>query len=82
MPVSQTEIYYLIGETREVLEQSPYLEAFKAKDQEVLLLTDPVDEFMVQPFASTRARSSRPSIRVNWSKPRLPKRRRKLLSHS
>jgi molecular chaperone HtpG len=46
MPVAQGEIYYLIGETREMLENSPYLESFKAKGQEVLLLTDPIDEFV------------------------------------
>jgi molecular chaperone HtpG len=50
MPVSQPEIYYLIGETREALEQSPHLEAFKARDQEVLLLVDPIDEFVMQPL--------------------------------
>ena len=47
MPAEQKEIYYLIGETRGLIENSPYLEAFKAKGQEVLLLTDPVDEFLV-----------------------------------
>jgi molecular chaperone HtpG len=47
MPAEQEEIYYLIGETREMLEQSPYLESFKAKGQEVLLLTDPIDEWVV-----------------------------------
>lgn len=48
MPVSQTEVYYLIGETREMLEQSPYLESFKAEGKEVLLLTQPIDEWVVQ----------------------------------
>lgn len=43
----QEEIYYLIGESRELLEKSPLLEAFREKDQEVLLLTDPIDEWMV-----------------------------------
>jgi molecular chaperone HtpG len=47
MPVSQAEIFYLTGENREMLENSPYLESFKARGQEVLLLTDPVDEFVV-----------------------------------
>lgn len=42
-----SEIYYLIGENREILEHSPHLEAFRARNQEVLLLTDPVDEFVV-----------------------------------
>jgi molecular chaperone HtpG len=46
MKPEQKEIYYLAGETREMLENSPYLEAFKANGEEVLLLTDPVDEFL------------------------------------
>jgi molecular chaperone HtpG len=48
MPADQKEMYYLIGENRELIENSPYLETFKAKGQEVLLLTDPIDEFLVQ----------------------------------
>ncbi|MFN4258053.1 MAG: molecular chaperone HtpG, partial [Gemmataceae bacterium] len=47
MTADQQEIYYLIGETRELLEHSPYVEAYQAKGQEVLLLTDPMDEFVV-----------------------------------
>jgi molecular chaperone HtpG len=47
MPADQSEVLYLVGEGRELLEQSPYLEAFKAKGQEVLLLTEPIDEFVV-----------------------------------
>ncbi|MCI0460508.1 MAG: molecular chaperone HtpG [Gemmataceae bacterium] len=47
MPVSQEAIYYLIGETREQIAHSPYLESFRAAGQEVLPLTDPVDEFVV-----------------------------------
>jgi molecular chaperone HtpG len=47
MPADQTEIYYLIGENREMLEHSPFLEAFREKEQEVLLMTDPIDEWVV-----------------------------------
>ncbi len=47
MPGEQTEIYYLAGDSREVLEQSPLLESMKVKSWEVLLLTDPADEFVV-----------------------------------
>jgi molecular chaperone HtpG len=47
MTGDQTEIYYLAGDSREVMEQSPLLESFKAKSWEVLLLTEPADEFVV-----------------------------------
>ncbi len=47
MPESQTDIYYLTGEEAGQLRKSPYLEAFRAKGRDVLLLTDPVDEFAI-----------------------------------
>jgi molecular chaperone HtpG len=48
MPKSQHEIYYLTGENRAIVEKSPHLEIFKKKAIEVLYLTDPVDDFLVQ----------------------------------
>ncbi len=48
MPVGQAEIYYLVGENRSVLEHSPHLEGFRVQDREVLLLTEPIDEFVTQ----------------------------------
>jgi molecular chaperone HtpG len=47
MPEGQQEIFYMTGETRAQVENSPHMEAFKAKGYEVLLLTDPVDEIWV-----------------------------------
>jgi molecular chaperone HtpG len=47
MPEDQDEIYFMTGETRAQVENSPHMEAFKAKGYEVLLLTDPVDEIWV-----------------------------------
>ncbi|GAA1654656.1 chaperone protein HtpG [Mycolicibacterium murale] len=48
MKDGQQQIFYATGESRQQLERSPHLEAFKAKGFEVLLLTDPVDEVWVE----------------------------------
>ena len=47
MKENQEYIYVLTGESRAGIENSPHLEAFRAKGYEVLLLTDPVDEVWV-----------------------------------
>ncbi|MFE3898968.1 molecular chaperone HtpG [Streptomyces sp. NPDC059153] len=48
MKDGQEHIYYLTGESRQAIENSPHMEAFRAKGVEVLLLTDPVDEVWVE----------------------------------
>ncbi|WP_433197236.1 molecular chaperone HtpG [Nocardia sp. CA-107356] len=47
MKDGQDAIYYMTGETRQQVESSPHMEAFKAKGREVLILIDPVDEMWV-----------------------------------
>lgn len=47
MKSDQNEIYFLNGPDRETIEKSPYYEAFKQKDLEVLFFTDPTDEFVM-----------------------------------
>ena len=47
MKSDQSEIVYLIGESRGLIENSPYIEAYRARGQAVLLLTDPIDEYLV-----------------------------------
>ncbi len=44
----QKAIYYITGDDVRVLRNNPQLEAFKEKGVEVLLLTDPIDEFWPQ----------------------------------
>ncbi|WP_333778445.1 molecular chaperone HtpG [Streptomyces sp. IBSBF 3136] len=44
MKDGQDDIYYLTGESRQSIENSPHMEAFRDRGIEVLLLTDPVDE--------------------------------------
>jgi molecular chaperone HtpG len=48
MKPEQKEILYLTGESRKVIENSPHLESVRQKGYEVLYLSDPVDELMVQ----------------------------------
>jgi molecular chaperone HtpG len=48
MPEAQKEICYLMAPSRDVAESSPYFEACKALNYEVLILKDPVDEFVVE----------------------------------
>ena len=47
MKDGQDAIYYITGEDLEALRNSPQLEGFVARGLEVLLLSDPIDEFWV-----------------------------------
>ncbi|KAB1130957.1 molecular chaperone HtpG [Micromonospora sp. AMSO12t] len=48
MKDGQSDIYYATGDSRTMIENSPHMEAFRAKGYEVLLLTDPVDEVWIE----------------------------------
>ena len=57
MKPGQDAIYTISGSELEALRRSPQLEGFRAKGVEVLLLTDPIDEFWM------------PSVRIYKDKP-------------
>jgi molecular chaperone HtpG len=56
MPEGEEEILYMVGESREMVENSPYMEPFKEKDREVLIMTDPVDELVVSSLMDYKGR--------------------------
>jgi molecular chaperone HtpG len=47
MGADQKEIYYLVGPNRAAIESGPYLEAFKARNLEVLFCHETVDEYVM-----------------------------------
>ena len=48
MPESQQDIYYITGDKREAVASSPALEYFRSKGYDVLFMTDPIDEWVMQ----------------------------------
>ena len=63
MKDGQESIFYIAGEDAEAISQSPQLEGFKAKGVEVLLLTDPVDEFWIPSVGKFQEKSFKSATR-------------------
>jgi len=47
MPQTQDDIYYLASDSVEAAKRSPHIEGFAERDIDVLLMTDPIDEFWI-----------------------------------
>ncbi len=56
MKSDQPGIYYLTAETLEAAQGSPHIEALQKKSYEVLFMTDPIDEWVVQSLAEFEGR--------------------------
>jgi len=57
MKDDQKEIYYITGDNLSALMNSPHLEQLKEKEYEVLLMTDPVDEWVTQSLTEYEGKS-------------------------
>ena len=57
MTEKQEKIYYLAADTLKQAKSSPHLEGFKAKDVDVLLMTDPIDAFWMSQMGAYKEKS-------------------------
>ncbi|MEC9340036.1 MAG: molecular chaperone HtpG, partial [Pseudomonadota bacterium] len=57
MPEGQEKIYYLTADSYAAAAESPHLEIFRQRNIEVLLLSDPIDEWVVDGLAEFEGKS-------------------------
>ena len=67
MPESQKEIYYISGDKREAVASSPALEYFRKKNWDVLFMTDPIDEWVMQSMFQYMKKSFKNVLKGDFS---------------
>jgi molecular chaperone HtpG len=67
MPIAQGEIYYLTGRADENVMGSPYLEAFREKGYEVLIMTDDIDDVIMAGLQEYRGKKIKSVIKGDIS---------------
>ncbi len=67
MPIAQPEIYYITGKPDENVMQSPYLEAFRQKGYEVLIMTDDIDDIIMLDLQEYRGKKIKSVIKGDVS---------------
>ena len=78
MKPGQEAIYTISGDSLDVIKQSPQLEGFRARNLEVLLMTDPIDEFWVPAIGSYKDKAFKSATRggIDLDKISLPEDRK------
>ena len=67
MPIAQAEIYYITGRPDENVLQSPYLEAFREKGYEVLIMTDDIDDVIMSSLQEYKGKKIKSVIKGDIS---------------
>merc|ERR1712100_93876 len=75
MKEDQKEIYYITGESKAKVENSPFIEQCKKRGYEVLYMTDPIDEYAMQQMKEYEDKKFR-CVTRRASNSRRPRRRR------
>ncbi|MSU05078.1 MAG: molecular chaperone HtpG [Pedosphaera sp.] len=65
MPSEQKEIYFLLAPSRASAESSPYYEVFAARKYEVLFLSDPWDEFVMEHLRVFEGKTLQPAEKAD-----------------